>query len=115
VSLDNSETNIESPSSSESSLKLELDHKSHQQVVSSILTMLETGDSAKDQKRQVFILESYFGLNGKEDCTLEQISEKLGITKERVRQLKEKSLSWLRDKLKELKLDYDIVFESVRY
>ena len=33
----------------ESSLKLELDHKSHQQIVSILLSMLETGDCAKDK------------------------------------------------------------------
>lgn len=99
----------------ESTLKAELDHKSNQSIVSTLLSMLETGDCAKDQKRQVFILESYFGLNGKEDCTLEEISSELGITKERVRQLKEKSLGWLREKIKQMNLDYESIFESFRY
>jgi RNA polymerase sigma factor (sigma-70 family) len=99
----------------ESSLKLELDHKGHQQIVSILLSMLETGDCAKDKKRQVFILEHYFGLNGQDDCTLEEISNKLGITKERVRQLKEKGLDWLRKELNQMNLNYEIIFESVRY
>jgi RNA polymerase sigma factor (sigma-70 family) len=99
----------------ESSLKIELDHKSHKQVVSILLSMLETGDCAKDQKRQVFILEHYFGLNGQDDCTLEEISHKLGITKERVRQLKEKGLDWLRGQIAHMNLNYDSIFESVRY
>lgn len=100
---------------SESTTKVELDHKSNQQIVSILLGMLENSDCTKDQKRQVFIIESYFGLNGKEDCTLEQISEKLGITKERVRQLKEKGLNWLRERIKQMNLDYEVVFESFRY
>lgn len=99
----------------ESSLKLELDHKSNQHIVSILLSMLETGDCAKDKKRQVFILEHYFGLNGRENCTLEEISNKLGVTKERVRQLKEKGLDWLRKKLNQMNLNYEIIFESVRY
>ena len=98
----------------ESSLKLELDHKSQQQIVSILLSMLETGDCAKDKKRQVFILEHYFGLNGQDNCTLEEISNELGITKERVRQLKEKGLDWLRKKLNHMNLNYEIIFESVR-
>lgn len=53
--------------------------------------------NVRDAKRQVYILEYYFGLNGKEKHTLEQISEKLGITKERVRQLKEKFLNSMRE------------------
>jgi len=99
----------------ESSLKIELDHNSNKQIVSILLSMLETGNCAKDQKRQVFILEHYFGLNGQEDCTLEEISHKLGITKERVRQLKEKGLDWLRKQVAEMNLDYECIFESVRY
>lgn len=99
----------------ESASKLELDYKTHQSIVSILLSMLETGNCSKDQKRQVFIIESYFGLNGKDNCTLEEISNKLGITKERVRQLKEKSLIWLRQELKHLNLEYDSIFESIRY
>lgn len=53
--------------------------------------------NVRDAKRQIYILEHYFGLNGKEKHTLEQISFKLGITKERVRQLKEKFLNSMRE------------------
>ncbi len=41
------------------------------------------------------ILKMYFGI-GREPMSLEQISEELGLTRERVRQLKEKSLRQLR-------------------
>lgn len=61
-----------------------------------ILTSSKTCN-VRDAKRQIYILEHYFGLNGKEKHTLEQISFKLGITKERVRQLKEKFLNSMRE------------------
>ncbi|MBW8839567.1 MAG: RNA polymerase subunit sigma, partial [Gemmatimonadetes bacterium] len=38
----------------------------------------------------------YFGLDGPEPMTLEEIGSLLGITRERVRQIKEKALSRLR-------------------
>jgi RNA polymerase primary sigma factor len=50
--------------------------------------------SLKD--REAKILRMYFGLDGGEPLTLEEIGEQLGITRERVRQIKEKALSRLR-------------------
>lgn len=61
--------------------------------------------NVRDASRQIYILEHYFGLNGKEKHTLEQISEKLGITKERVRQLKEKFLKSMRKSATDLEFD----------
>ncbi|MBM4187274.1 MAG: sigma-70 family RNA polymerase sigma factor [Gemmatimonadetes bacterium] len=46
--------------------------------------------------REAKILRMYFGLEGPEPMTLEEIGTKLGITRERVRQIKEKALSRLR-------------------
>lgn len=51
-----------------------------------------------DRKRQMYVIENYFGLNGKEKMTLEKISQEMKVTKERVRQLKEKGLKWLKMK-----------------
>ena len=42
------------------------------------------------------ILRLYFGLDSPEPMTLEEIGAQLGITRERVRQIKEKALSRLR-------------------
>lgn len=50
--------------------------------------------SLKD--REARILRLYFGLDGSEPMTLEQIGALLGITRERVRQIKEKALTRLR-------------------
>src|SRR5438445_617193 len=46
--------------------------------------------------REAKILRLYFGLEGQEPMTLEEIGSLLGITRERVRQIKEKALARLR-------------------
>ncbi|MEP6689756.1 MAG: RNA polymerase sigma factor RpoD/SigA [Gemmatimonadaceae bacterium] len=48
------------------------------------------------KEREAKILRLYFGLDGAEPMTLEEIGTLLGITRERVRQIKEKALSRLR-------------------
>ena len=51
---------------------------------------------ARLKEREARILRLYFGLAGEEPMTLEDIGAVLGITRERVRQIKEKALSRLR-------------------
>ena len=62
-------------------------------------------ESAKDQlesvlnsldERELRIIRLYFGLDGHEALTLEQIGDLMGVTRERVRQIKERALSRLR-------------------
>ena len=62
-------------------------------------------ESAKDQlesvlnsldDRELRIIRLYFGLDGHEALTLEQIGDLMGVTRERVRQIKERALSRLR-------------------
>ena len=62
-------------------------------------------DSARGQLEEVLaslddreqkIVRLYFGLDGKEALTLEQIGGLIGVTRERVRQIKERALSRLR-------------------
>jgi RNA polymerase primary sigma factor len=48
------------------------------------------------KEREARILRLYFGLDAEEPMTLEQIGALLGITRERVRQIREKALSRLR-------------------
>jgi RNA polymerase primary sigma factor len=48
------------------------------------------------KEREARILRLYFGLDGQEPMTLEEIGSMLGITRERVRQIKEKALARLR-------------------
>lgn len=47
-------------------------------------------------ERELRVIRLYFGLEGTEALTLEQIGAGLGITRERVRQIKEKAFSKLR-------------------
>ena len=49
-------------------------------------------------EREAAILRLYFGLDDPEPLTLEQIGGRLGITRERVRQIKEKALERLRSR-----------------
>ncbi|MFC1525271.1 RNA polymerase sigma factor RpoD/SigA [Candidatus Latescibacterota bacterium] len=49
------------------------------------------------EKREGYVVLRYFGLDGDEPLTLEQIGTQLGVTRERVRQIKERALSRLRD------------------
>ncbi len=46
--------------------------------------------------REAEILKLYFGLDGEEPMTLDQIGNRYGLTRERVRQIKEKALDRLR-------------------
>ena len=46
--------------------------------------------------REAEILKRYFGLDGEEPMTLDQIGARFGLTRERVRQIKEKALHRLR-------------------
>ena len=50
-------------------------------------------------EREKDIIFKYFGLDGEDEWTLESIGEKYGLTKERIRQLKEKTI-------KKLQLNY---------
>ena len=48
------------------------------------------------KEREAKILRLYFGLDGNDAMTLEEIGSMMGITRERVRQIKEKALARLR-------------------
>lgn len=98
-----------------SDLELKIDYDSKKKSVNSLLSLLENGNCTKNQKRQVYILERYFGLNGRKNSTLEEISSDLGITKERVRQLKERGVSWLKSRMNEMNVNYDSIIENFRY
>lgn len=58
-----------------------------------------------DREKEVIIL--YFGLGGEEALTLEEIGRRLGLTRERIRQIKEKALGKMRGSAgRELLADY---------
>ncbi|MGW5055163.1 sigma-70 family RNA polymerase sigma factor [Actinokineospora sp. NPDC004072] len=47
--------------------------------------------------REALIITLRFGLNGGEPCTLQQVADRLGLTRERIRQLEKAALAKLRD------------------
>ena len=47
-------------------------------------------------QREADVIAFYFGLNGEHAMTLEEIGEKFSLTRERVRQIKEKAIRRLR-------------------
>ena len=47
-------------------------------------------------EREHEIIQLYFGLDGSEPMTLEQIGDRMGLTRERIRQLKERAFCKLR-------------------
>ena len=48
------------------------------------------------KEREARILRLYYGLDGEDQMTLEEIGRQLGVTRERVRQIKERALARLR-------------------
>lgn len=60
--------------------------------------LVEDMEKALDtlSEREKTILTMYFGINGDEPLTLEEIGAELGLTRERIRQIKEKAIQRLR-------------------
>ena len=63
----------------------------HDEIITHIQKVLKELD-----EREQFIIEHYFGLNENTSLTLEEIGRLLGVTRERVRQIKERTLIKLR-------------------
>jgi RNA polymerase primary sigma factor len=55
---------------------------------------------SETDKRMTYVLERRYGLDGNEPATLQQLSDELGITKERVRQLQRAAENILHTRLK---------------
>lgn len=64
-------------------------------------TLRDTLDNVLSDKER-FVIIKRFGLDGDKNHTLEEIGDKLGLTRERIRQIEQKSLRKLREK-KEIK------------
>jgi len=62
----------------------------------------ETVRSALDslEERDAIVLRLYFGLEGEREHTLEEIGNMLGVTRERIRQLRDRALRRLKDGIK---------------
>lgn len=66
-------------------------HLMRESLHNEIEQVLHTLDS-----REEYVIRKYFGLSGQEAMTLEEIGNEMDITRERVRQIKEKALQRLR-------------------
>ena len=49
-------------------------------------------------ERERYVVERYYGLNGKAELTLDEIGTDLELTRERVRQIREKAMRRLKSK-----------------
>ena len=68
-------------------------------------------------QREADVVTLYFGLNGEHAMTLEEIGEKFNLTRERVRQIKEKAIRRLRhtSRSKALKTYLGWIFQSYEF
>jgi len=69
---------------------------SNEDVESEVLTKIQDEDISRIAvsgltKRQKFVIEQRFGLNGASTHTLEEVGQQLSVTRERVRQIEEKA------------------------
>jgi RNA polymerase nonessential primary-like sigma factor len=64
---------------------------------------------ARLSERQRRVIERRYGLNGSEICTLEQLAQELGLTRERVRQIQLEALSILRRILRRNGIGRDVL------
>ena len=65
----------------------------------SLATEIDRALSALN-KREADVIRLYYGLNGVNPFTLEEIGSKFGLTRERVRQIKEKSIRKLKQNMR---------------
>lgn len=62
-------------------------------------------------KKEKDVITYYFGLNNQKNLTLEEIGKNMNLTKERVRQIKERALKKLRSAALDLSFTSDALFE----
>ncbi len=100
--------NFEELMPSHEDFDFDINRRENATFINSIIKVVKKRLRSKDIKRQVKIVEEYYGINGKQRKNLEEISSCLGITKERVRQLKEKFLLHMREIIKDAGKEYVI-------
>ena len=67
------------------------------------------GESLRSlEPREVKIISDYFGLEGSSCKTLEEIGGEMGVTRERVRQLRNRALQKMRNHLETLEFEVSI-------
>ena len=63
-------------------------------------------------EKQCAVVERRFGLHGREVCTLEEIGNELGVTRERVRQIQIEAIKRLRQILEREGFSVDALFNE---
>ena len=81
--------------------------EARKQLIKRLIGIMVKENLGTDRVRQAYVLENYFGVNGRDKKTLEMISDEIGVTKERVRQLKESGLEWIQRRIADMSLEYD--------
>lgn len=97
------------PQSDDSSEYVEMHQRENARFINRAINIVRMMTKSNDVARQISIIEEYYGINGKKRKNLEEISSNLGITKERVRQLKEKFLGLMRDVLRRFGGDSNVI------
>ena len=69
--------------------ELEVEKRLLTETIADALSLLEVRDAK--------VLRLYFGLEGEREHTLEEIGNMLGVTRERIRQLRDRALRRLRE------------------
>jgi RNA polymerase primary sigma factor len=73
---------------------VEFNHPYNKEFISEILKLLK---GRSEYKRDMEIIKKYHGIDYSQEYTLAEIGNEFGISKERVRQIKESCLEYLRD------------------
>lgn len=71
--------------------------------IKKVLTLIKEKD-----EREYFVLVNCFGLDGKTKKTLKEISKELNLTKERVRQIRENTIKYVKDLVQTGDLDLSV-------
>lgn len=80
---------------------------SRKEVIIRLVQKLKDGDSNNFANKDYEVIKYYFGLDDSPELSLEEISERIGLTRERIRQIKEKALR----RLKKITKSYPMIKE----
>ena len=84
-------------------------HQHNKRIVENLFDALKDapGTTETNRKRQIDILKKCYGFYG-EKQTLESIGKEVGLTKERVRQIKSQGINWFKKQVSKLGIEYDV-------
>ena len=58
-------------------------------------------------EKEIFVIDNYFGLGGKDTLTLDEIGKAIGVVRERVRQIRDKALNKMLKSAKDQKISFE--------